>query len=97
MTLAAGLSHVVPAGVFQPSGIAPWNIAGDFDLWRNVLREFSEELLRSIQAELIADRVAHRAADVRKEFETLLGWGPETRQEVSAELQRILPQNPVQR
>ena len=45
VTLAAGLSHVIPAGVFQPSGIAPWNIAGDFDLWRNVLREFSEELL----------------------------------------------------
>jgi hypothetical protein len=45
VTLAAGLSHVIPAGVFQPSGIAPWNVAGDFDLWRNVLREFSEELL----------------------------------------------------
>jgi len=28
---------------------------------------------------------------------SLLGWGPETRQEVSVELQRILPQNPVQR
>jgi hypothetical protein len=45
VTLAAGLSHVIPAGVFQPSGIAPWNMAGDFDMWRNVLREFSEELL----------------------------------------------------
>jgi hypothetical protein len=45
VTLAAGLSHVIPAGVFQPSGIAPWNMAGDFDLWRNALREFSEELL----------------------------------------------------
>jgi hypothetical protein len=45
VTLAAGLSHVIPAGVFQPSGIAPWNMAGDFDLWRNILREMSEELL----------------------------------------------------
>lgn len=40
--------------------------------------EESEELLRSIQAELVADRVAHRASDVRKELETLLGWGPES-------------------
>jgi hypothetical protein len=35
----------MPAGVFQPSGIAPWNMAGDFDLWRNMMREFSEEFL----------------------------------------------------
>lgn len=35
----------MPAGVFQPSGIAPWNMAADFDLWRNMLREFSEEFL----------------------------------------------------
>jgi flagellar motor switch protein FliG len=39
--------------------------------------EESEELLRSIQAELVADRVAHRASDVRKDLETLLEWGPE--------------------
>jgi hypothetical protein len=45
VTLAAGQTHVIPAGVFQPSGIAPWNMAGDFDLWRNILRELSEELL----------------------------------------------------
>jgi hypothetical protein len=45
VTLAAGLSHVIPAGVFQPSGIAPWNMAGDFDLWRNIMREMSEEFL----------------------------------------------------
>jgi hypothetical protein len=36
---------VIPAGVFQPSGIAPWNMAGDFDLWRSILREYSEEML----------------------------------------------------
>lgn len=45
VAVAGGLSHVMPAGVFQPSGIAPWNMAGDFDLWRNMLREFSEEFL----------------------------------------------------
>jgi hypothetical protein len=45
VAMAGGQSHVIPAGVFQPSGIAPWNMAGDFDLWRNMLREYSEELL----------------------------------------------------
>lgn len=45
VAVAGGQSHVIPAGVFQPSGIAPWNMAGDFDLWRNLMREYSEELL----------------------------------------------------
>lgn len=39
--------------------------------------EEREELLRIVQAELVADRVANRAEDVRAEFERLLGWGPE--------------------
>lgn len=40
--------------------------------------EEREDLLRTVQAELVADRVANRAEDVRDEFERLLGWGPET-------------------
>jgi len=36
---------VVPVGVFQPSGEAPWNEANDFSLWRGLLREYAEELL----------------------------------------------------
>lgn len=40
--------------------------------------EERDELLRLIQAELVADRVAHRAEDVRPELEPLLGWSPET-------------------
>ena len=35
-------------------------------------------LLRVIQAEMMADRVAHRGEDVRPELEPLLGWSPET-------------------
>lgn len=42
---AGGMYHVVPAGVFQPSSISPWHQANDFDLWRNIMREFAEELL----------------------------------------------------
>ncbi|QIS23426.1 transcriptional regulator [Nocardia terpenica] len=41
---AGGLYQVVPVGIFQPSGYAEWNIGHDFSLWRNMVREFSEEL-----------------------------------------------------
>ncbi|MFE4970951.1 hypothetical protein ACFRAR_02395 [Kitasatospora sp. NPDC056651] len=40
-----GLYQVMPVGMFQASHDAPWNEANDFDLWRSVLRELSEELL----------------------------------------------------
>jgi hypothetical protein len=42
---AGGLYQVIPVGVFQPSGEAPWNEANDFTLWRGLLREYAEELL----------------------------------------------------
>jgi transcriptional regulator with XRE-family HTH domain len=45
--VAGGMYHVVPAGVFQPSSLAPAHQANDFSLWRNIQREFSEELLGS--------------------------------------------------
>lgn len=47
VTLAPGLTHIVPAGVFQPAAIGPWNVHRDFDLWRNMIREFFEELLNA--------------------------------------------------
>jgi hypothetical protein len=40
-----GLYQVAPVGVFQPSHDASWNQASDFDLWRSITRELSEELL----------------------------------------------------
>jgi hypothetical protein len=40
-----GLYQVAPVGVFQPSHDAEWNQANDFDLWRSIVRELSEELL----------------------------------------------------
>ena len=42
---AGGLYQVIPVGVFQPSGEAPWNEANDFSLWRGMQREYAEELL----------------------------------------------------
>lgn len=40
-----GLCHVMPAGEFQPSSAAPADVRADFSLWRNIMREFSEEFL----------------------------------------------------
>lgn len=45
VALAGGMTHILPAGVFQPSGVAPQIIREDFDLWHNILRELSEEIL----------------------------------------------------
>jgi transcriptional regulator with XRE-family HTH domain len=42
---AGGVYHVIPAGVFQPSGITAGHHHGDFDMWHNIMRELSEELL----------------------------------------------------
>jgi hypothetical protein len=44
-----GLYQVMPVGMFQPSHDAPWNEANDFDLWRSISRELSEELLGSTE------------------------------------------------
>ncbi|MGH8901353.1 MAG: helix-turn-helix domain-containing protein [Egibacteraceae bacterium] len=45
VAVAGGVLGVMPAGVFQPSSVSPLDQAHDFDLWRNVMREFSEEFL----------------------------------------------------
>jgi len=45
VAVAGGTAHVVPAGVFQPSSALPEAHDADFDLWRGIMREFSEEFL----------------------------------------------------
>jgi len=46
VTLAAGLTHIIPAGVFQPAAIGPWNVLGEFQVCgANMIREFFEEFL----------------------------------------------------
>ncbi|SFJ76883.1 Transcriptional regulator, contains XRE-family HTH domain [Amycolatopsis sacchari] len=42
---AAGIYGLIPAGEFQPSTVAGWDKENDFDLWRNMVREYSEEML----------------------------------------------------
>ncbi|WP_235926477.1 helix-turn-helix domain-containing protein [Actinokineospora pegani] len=40
-----GMCTVMPAGEFQPSTMAPATLRHDFSLWRNIMREYSEEYL----------------------------------------------------
>lgn len=47
VAIAGDALHVMPAGVFQPSSVFPSAIRTDFSLTRNIMREFSEEFLRS--------------------------------------------------
>jgi transcriptional regulator with XRE-family HTH domain len=39
------MAHLLPAGIFQPSSVMPESVANDFSIWRNIQREFAEELL----------------------------------------------------
>ncbi|MFJ8686497.1 helix-turn-helix domain-containing protein [Micromonospora wenchangensis] len=45
VAVAGGMLSVIPTGVFQPASVLPAPESPDFDLWRNVMREYSEELL----------------------------------------------------
>jgi hypothetical protein len=45
------LLHVVPAGEFAPSNIAPEGRPADFDIFRNILREYAEEFLNLPEAD----------------------------------------------
>ncbi|WP_040391530.1 helix-turn-helix domain-containing protein [Catelliglobosispora koreensis] len=42
---SGGIIGVMPAGVFQPSTVRTALHDNDFDLWRNIMREYSEEFL----------------------------------------------------
>lgn len=45
VSVACGLLHGMPAGMFQPSSIVPEAQDAHVDLWRNIMREYSEEFL----------------------------------------------------
>lgn len=45
VAVGGGQYGVLPAGEFQPSCVAPACMHDDLDLWRNMVREYSEELL----------------------------------------------------
>lgn len=58
-----GLCHTMPSGEFQPSSADPVDVANDFSLWRNVMREFSEEFLGNPEH----DGCGHRAIDYERD------------------------------
>lgn len=45
VTHAGGLYQVIPSGIFQPADSTPNAEQSDLDIWRCMVREFSEELL----------------------------------------------------
>jgi transcriptional regulator with XRE-family HTH domain len=45
VAVAGGMLQVIPSGIFQPSSVLPAAVSADFSLWRNIMREYSEELL----------------------------------------------------
>lgn len=36
---------LIPSGEFQPASVSPESVLSDLDIWRNIVREYSEELL----------------------------------------------------
>lgn len=42
---SGGMLQVIPSGIFQPSSLYPGVMDDDFNLWRNIARECSEEML----------------------------------------------------
>jgi hypothetical protein len=57
-----GQSHVIPAGVFQPSSRAPIAFKQDADIWLNIVREYVEELLAMpFASELLSGHVDYRS------------------------------------
>lgn len=45
VAIAGGVLSVFPTGVFQPASVLRSADSPDFDLWRNIMREYSEEYL----------------------------------------------------
>lgn len=45
VAMAGGMLQVIPSGIFQPSSVLPAAVAADFSLWRNIQREYAEELM----------------------------------------------------
>jgi hypothetical protein len=63
VAVCGGMFHVMPAGVFQPSSVSPRACSHDFDLWRNMQREFSEELLGNLEHDGTASAPINYADD----------------------------------
>jgi hypothetical protein len=54
---------VMPTGVFQPASILPAPQSPDFDLWRNMMREYSEEFLGNPEHDGSGDPIDYANAE----------------------------------
>lgn len=58
-----GMCTVMPGGEFQPSTMATANVHNDFSLWRNIMREYSEEFLGNPEHDGTGTRVIDYARE----------------------------------
>jgi hypothetical protein len=56
----------MPAGVFQPSSVTQAAQAADFELWRNILREYSEEFLGNSEHDGDGAQIDYAAPPLRR-------------------------------
>lgn len=45
VAVGGGEYSLIPAGEFQPGSVSPESVLSDLSIWRNIVREYSEELL----------------------------------------------------
>lgn len=45
VAIGEGIYHIIPGGMFQPASISPLGYRRDLDMWRNIMREYNEEML----------------------------------------------------
>lgn len=50
VAIGEGIYHIIPGGMFQPVSISPLGYRRDLDIWRNVMREYNEEMLGAPEA-----------------------------------------------
>jgi transcriptional regulator with XRE-family HTH domain len=63
VAIAGGMLSVMPTGVFQPASILPAPESPDFDLWRNMMREYSEEFLGNPEHDGSGDPIDYANAE----------------------------------
>ena len=72
---AQGQLSAVPAGEFQPSTDATVNINNDLDIWKNIMREYTEEFLGKKEAARIAPYEINYCQDEYKTLNEALADG----------------------